>query len=34
MKLVTRYAFEKDLTQWKETTIFDDGEKGAVIVSY
>lgn len=34
MKLITRYAFEKDLTEWKETTLFDDGQAGAVVVSY
>lgn len=34
MKLVTRYAFEKDLTRWEETTLFDDGQGDATIVSY
>lgn len=34
MKLVTRYAYEKDLSTWEEVTLFDDGKKGSVVVSY
>lgn len=34
MKLVTRYAFEKNLNEWHETILFDDGQEGASIVSY